>query len=190
MKALGLIYAMAIVLGQVTINEIRVYQVDSDPSAAAGTIASVGSLAIDQATGVVWRKFGSLDTEWTPVIYGSNWQTTSNPATTNNNSQAAYVSQLTLSTPSLPLGDYELETKTKMFHGTSGRQVQISLLRNTVEFENYIQYFTSNVSRESFYSKTPFTAISGIQNFDIQFRTVGNGTASLSETIFIFKRIR
>lgn len=180
---------MAAILGQLTCNEIKVLEVDGNPAAASGTVAPIGSLAVLQSTGQMWRKYASLDTEWTSIIYGSHYQYAESLGGTSNNSQTTYVSKVTLTTPSLPSGNYEVTLKSIYYHGTNGRQVQLSFLRNTVEFENYTLYVTSNQSRAVHYTKTLFTAISGVQTFDIQFRSVGNGTANLGNTSLSFRRV-
>jgi hypothetical protein len=54
---------MATILGTVTLDEVDVIEVDSDPSAGGGTIAARGSLALDKS-GFQWSKFSASDTGW------------------------------------------------------------------------------------------------------------------------------
>ena len=63
---------MALIEGQITINEVDVLEVDSNPGAGAGTPAPVGSLAIEQdeinSEGRLYQKTGPLDTDWSEFI--------------------------------------------------------------------------------------------------------------------------
>jgi hypothetical protein len=58
---------VATILGQITVDETLVIEVASDPSAAGGTIAPQGSLAIDQ-TGFLWTKWGATAVDWKKVV--------------------------------------------------------------------------------------------------------------------------
>lgn len=68
---------MAIIQGQVTVNEVLILEVDSNPASGAGTPAPIGSLAIVE-TGALFQKTGALDTQWTQfeaanggIVYGT-----------------------------------------------------------------------------------------------------------------------
>jgi hypothetical protein len=56
------------ILGQLTLNEILLLEVDADPS-TSGVVAPIGSLAIldDSVTGKLWVKSGAGDTTWSVV---------------------------------------------------------------------------------------------------------------------------
>lgn len=54
---------MAIIKGQITINEVSVIEISGDPSISGGTQCPIGSLALDD-TGKLWIKKGLLDTDW------------------------------------------------------------------------------------------------------------------------------
>lgn len=59
---------MATIEGKRTLNELCIYEVDSDPSAGLGTAAAIGDIAmIDGGSGGLWRKYGATDTEWTEM---------------------------------------------------------------------------------------------------------------------------
>ena len=175
---------MAVILGQITCNEIKLLEVDVDPSSGAGTASPVGSLAFVNSTGLTYKKFGTADVQWTPTIFGENFQTATSNAESANTSTTAYSSKLTMTTPSLPLGNYRLTWGFLFYHGTSGRQVQVSTLRNTVEALNQILFVNSSVSRDFREGDFQLDSISGVQTFDLQFRTVGNGTANISNAAF------
>jgi hypothetical protein len=59
---------MANILGTITVDEVDILEVDSDPSAAAGTPAPTGSLGIVKNVGggiyELWQKTGVADTAW------------------------------------------------------------------------------------------------------------------------------
>lgn len=57
---------MANILGQLTLNETSLYEVDADPSINGGTFAKLGTLAIlkDSSIGRLFQKVGEADTEW------------------------------------------------------------------------------------------------------------------------------
>lgn len=62
---------MAAILDQITVGEKLVIVVDGDPSAAAGTAAEIGSLALLETGGSVgqnWIKVGAADTAWDLVV--------------------------------------------------------------------------------------------------------------------------
>ena len=57
---------MANILGQITVNETNIMEVDSDPSLNVGTPAFLGTIAIlkDGSIGRLYQKVGASDTEW------------------------------------------------------------------------------------------------------------------------------
>lgn len=57
---------MANILGQLTLNETSLYEVDADPSINGGTFAKLGTLAVlkDSSIGRLFQKVGEADTEW------------------------------------------------------------------------------------------------------------------------------
>lgn len=57
---------MANILGLLTVNHIKVLEVDGNPSTASGTSAPTGSVAI-VTDGTIWQKIGSLDTDWVKI---------------------------------------------------------------------------------------------------------------------------
>lgn len=171
---------MANILGQITCNEVRLLEVDTDPASGLGTVAAIGSLAIVQSTGVTYKKFGSTDVQWTPTIFGEHYQTAVSLADSTNTSATTYVSKLTMTTPALPLGNYRFSFGFLYFHSTAGRQVQLSFLRNSTEVLNQILHSAATNARDFREGFLQLNSISGIQVFDMQFRTVGTGTASVN----------
>jgi hypothetical protein len=60
---------MANITGLITVNDKQVIEVDADPSAAGGTAAALGSLALfsNGSTATIYLKSGTLDTNWTAL---------------------------------------------------------------------------------------------------------------------------
>jgi len=56
---------MATILGQITLNEILVLEIDGDPS--SGIVAPIGSFGTDINTGILYTKTGPADTVWVAV---------------------------------------------------------------------------------------------------------------------------
>lgn len=55
---------MANILGETTLNEILLIEVDADPSVGAGTPAPAGSIATINDGSAMYRKNSSVDTDW------------------------------------------------------------------------------------------------------------------------------
>jgi hypothetical protein len=60
---------MAVEQGSITINEIVLVELDSDPTAGGGFAAPIGSIAFlgNQVNSTLWKKTGSGATAWTPL---------------------------------------------------------------------------------------------------------------------------
>jgi hypothetical protein len=50
--------------GQITLNELVIHEVDTDPSVTPGLAASIGDLALLDGGARKWQKFGPLNTDW------------------------------------------------------------------------------------------------------------------------------
>lgn len=50
--------------GSITINEIKIHEVDTNPDLAPGLLAPIGSLAVLDGEAKLWQKFGSNDIDW------------------------------------------------------------------------------------------------------------------------------
>lgn len=59
---------MATKLGQITINETTISELDSNPALGSGFLAEIGDQAIDTSTGVLYGKYGTGITDWAPVL--------------------------------------------------------------------------------------------------------------------------
>lgn len=76
---------MANVIGYITVNNLRIYEVDADPSAGGGTAAPRGSLAVydNGSLAVLYFKRSGTDTGWDTVDLqeGVDWTETGNALT-------------------------------------------------------------------------------------------------------------
>lgn len=63
---------MATILGTVTLDEIKLLEVDVNPGAGAGTPAPTGSLALTVTGQSIYKKFGAADTDWIDVSSASS----------------------------------------------------------------------------------------------------------------------
>lgn len=57
------------IIGQITLDQVSIFEVDTDPSLGGGTTASIGSMATlyDGANGRLWIKSGAGDTAWSII---------------------------------------------------------------------------------------------------------------------------
>jgi hypothetical protein len=59
---------LAQILGNNSINDIEILQVDSNPASGAGTAAEIGSIAvIVDSSELPYQKFGANDVDWRPL---------------------------------------------------------------------------------------------------------------------------
>lgn len=179
---------MAQILGQVTLNEIKLFEVDVNPSQGLGTSGPLGSLAVLSSNGEVWKKYGSANTEWTPMQFGTHYQDNNVTAETSTTSTTDYASKLSLVTPSLPLGNYRLNYKMQWRASNNSRGIQIQLLRNNVEITNSITYTASNNATPTENNFINLLGISGVQTFALNFRVSGGNTIFSSNTSLVFWR--
>lgn len=85
---------MATILDEITIGNILYLTVDSNPGSNTGTIAPVGSIAIDSTTGIVYSKTGSGNTAWSIALNVATGNTIINYINigTQGNSGTPYLS--------------------------------------------------------------------------------------------------
>jgi hypothetical protein len=55
---------MANILGQITLDQLQILEVDADPSLGVGTVASAGSTAHLSDGSASYRKNSAVDTDW------------------------------------------------------------------------------------------------------------------------------
>jgi hypothetical protein len=58
---------MATIRGRVSLNEVELLEVDTDPSAGSGTVAPKGSMAFTDS-GEIWNKRDTADTAWSRLV--------------------------------------------------------------------------------------------------------------------------
>ncbi len=67
---------MANILGTQTVDGVYIISVDADPSAGAGTVAPLGSIALCNNGAGIFSKTGAANTAWTPASGGGTTETT------------------------------------------------------------------------------------------------------------------
>jgi len=60
---------MAVITGLLTVNDKQILEVDANPAALSGTVASLGSIALfaNGSTATLYIKNGAADTDWSPL---------------------------------------------------------------------------------------------------------------------------
>lgn len=99
------------VLGQITVNEILVFEVDAPPTTISNAInAPIGSMAIVNNGQGVYQKVGPADTDWVLRTYLNTYANIKYHYRVNgntSNSTTTFNTVGTLETASLPVGLYE-----------------------------------------------------------------------------------
>lgn len=81
--------------GTLTLNEISLLEVDADPRVTA-TPADIGSLAILDSTGQIFRKFNTGDTDWRIASFLDTYEATANANITTTSTTDVLVTSMTV----------------------------------------------------------------------------------------------
>lgn len=95
---------MATIQGQITVDSVLIIECDVDPSLTAGTIAPIGSLAVDDS-GNWYIKFGLSNTSWIKIQDSFFYRQTVIQTVTS--STPTGITELT--SVSLPIGNYAFQ---------------------------------------------------------------------------------
>lgn len=129
---------------------------------------------------VIWRKYGTNTADWVKLMQNDFYQKSVNETEQSTTSNSVYTTQVTLTTPNLPLGNYILRFKFKIKVGTADRGMDIRVQDNSVDKITTIEYFPT--------SATPYTSrggfinldgISGVRTITLQFKRNGNQNATV-----------
>ena len=185
---------MAQIKGQITIDEVKLLEVTSDPAAGAGTPAPIGSFAtINDGTGL-YLKFGALDTNWIIVntgVFGSLYTYNESNAQSTTTS-TTYVNKMTVVTPSLTLGTYIVQFSCLFGNTNVGRQSKCQFTINAVQNLEAVNSSNSAGDISSVSTSQRLSSVSGVQTFAIDFLTTsatGGATAIISNAKIIYWRI-
>ncbi len=159
------------------------------PNSPVGLDFPVGTFYVqNNGTGaVIWRKWNGGVNDWVKAPPNDFFQTAIAAAESSTTSTTVWATKLTLTTPMLPLGDYRLAWRYKWRAGAN-RQLDFRIRNGTDLFTS--QPFTpSAAERRADAGFLHLTGISGIQNYNMEFKITGSGTTLFfSEAFFEFWR--
>lgn len=147
----------------------------------------------NQGTGgvVVWRKYDTGVNDWTKAQPKDFYQTASATVETSTTSTTTFQTKLTLTTPSLPSGDYRLDFMYKWRNAGANRAQDTRIQRNSADALTWVN-FNPNTSEKTLNSGfLIFSSISGVQTITLQFKVTGSGTTTyMSEARLAFTRVQ
>jgi hypothetical protein len=138
----------------------------------------------------IWRKYNTGINDWTLAENSDFSQHVEAVAETSTTSTTVWSTKLTLTTPSLPLGDYEVTFMYKWRNSSANRRQDTRIQVNSA---NKIAWesFNSNTAEQSLQSGFfLLESVSGVQTITFQFKVVGSGTTTYtSEARMKIKRL-
>lgn len=139
---------------------------------------------------VVWRKYDTGVNDWVKAQPNDFMQKVTNDSETSTTSTTVWSTKLSLTTPSLPSGDYELEFMYRWRNSSANRRQDTRIQRNSVNVLTW-ESFNPNTAERSLQSGIlHFTAISGVQVFTLDFKVIGSGTTTYMANAYMkFQRI-
>ncbi|MEM4359957.1 MAG: hypothetical protein QXT45_05460 [Candidatus Bilamarchaeaceae archaeon] len=138
------------VLGQITVNEISVFEIDAVPTTTSGAVAApIGSLAIMTDGQGVYQKVGTADTDWVLRTYNNTYANIKYHYRVNgiaSNSTVNYNTVGTLETANLPIGLYEFKALVQYTAAatTTGIGIRLNISGGTYGFIRVLWSFTGN----------------------------------------------
>lgn len=152
----------------------------------------VGTYALN-INGSIYFKYGAGNFDWSIYpIFGSNYQVAQSLNELSTNS-TDFVSNLILTTPNLPLGNYRLNYSYYWRASTTNRDAEFRVLQNnTTTLMTHLDRATSNLSDRRFRISGVIylPSISGVNTFDLQWRTSQSAsTVSIGELVMDLWRV-
>lgn len=162
--------------GQISINEIDVLEVTSDPRVTS-TPAPLGSLAILKTTAEVFKKFGAGNTDWKLLSYFESFQSSNTNNITTTSTSDILITNMTL-TPSR--GKWLIFFQGQTHGSLNSVNVFFSIYTNGVkETNSEIFYIRSSSSGRNYVGISGIPVIvDGTQAVEVRWR-VSNGTGYL-----------
>lgn len=122
--------------------------------------------------------------------YGSYYQSAES-LTESTSTTTAFATKVTLTTPSLPLGNYFVAW-TFGISNSNGKEVSAEFRRNATRIR--LIYFANNhqASAGQYTSQSGFnvyTGISGVQTFDIRYANPGGNTTRIGDATIVFYKV-
>lgn len=189
------------------LNQARVHEVenglrvnDGDTSGPIFTGGPASPVGLDFPVGTyyvqnvasgpfVWKKWNVGVNDWIKVQSMDFYQSLSALPETSTTSQTTFLNKLTLTTPSLPLGNYRLGWKYD-WRTSGNRLIDVRIQRNAADIFLRKNYQTVNDELPYGSGFLPIDAISGIQTFTLDFKVGGNNTTVyMQNAYFEFWRI-
>lgn len=174
------------------------FKVENGPFITGGTLSPVGldcpvETLYYQTTStgsVLWRKYGTGVNDWIRSRQSDFYQKASATAETSTTSTTVYLNKLTITTPSLPLGDYRVAWSFKWRTAAANRAHDVRVQRNAANLIQYIN-FAPNVAEAPASSGFKFAeGISGVQTLTLDFKVSGSRTtAYMSEAMLEIERL-
>jgi hypothetical protein len=138
---------------------------------------------------VLWRKYNTGINDWTRILQNDFYQRAEALGNTTNASTTTYVTKSSLTTPSLPLGNYIFEFSFRLLSSAANRGCQVDIQDNTVSVLNFTE-FVPNVGELPMRHGFVFlNNISGVHTLALLFRAaVGASTQTMSNARIFFRR--
>jgi hypothetical protein len=163
------------------------------PASPVGLDFPIGSFYVqnDSSIGtVLWSKFGSGVNDWVKKLQNDFYQISEDATETSTTSTTTYSTKCTLTTPSLPYGDYKIEYSYKFKTANANREGDVRVQRNSADVAAWV----SSILRTQTYDRHGgfliVTGISGVQTVTLQFKVNGSGTTVyMSQAVLKFSRL-
>ena len=148
------------------------------PLSPVGLDFPIGTFYVqNNGTGaVIWRKYAAGVNDWVKAQPMDFYQAVSAAAETSTTSTTTFLNKLTLTTPSLPLGDYRLAWRYNWRTLAANRFLEERVQRNGANIATAIRLNANVAARPSDSSFVNLLAISGVQTFTLDFKVNGSGT--------------
>lgn len=105
---------------------------------------------------------------------------------TSNNSTTTWANKVTLTTPSLPLGDYLVQYQFNWRASNADRQLEVRVQRGGSTLDTWEPFTGSSSDRQLLSGFKRVQTISGVQTFTLDFRVGGSGTTIFMSNARLF----
>lgn len=169
-------------------------QFNSEEIKRAGSLTAAilaGTLIWKKTSGGAAELAASYDSDYLELAeeltggqssFGSYYQLAQSLGNTTNNSNSVYVTKVTLTTESLPLGNYRLYWKTKFWTSNANRVATIRTYDDVTVLSSDEPFEGSQNSRQIRHGFVDLVQISGVKTFTIQFKA-GNAALTTATTV-------
>lgn len=163
------------------------------PTSPVGLDLPVDSFYVqNQGSGgvVLWRKYGTGTSDWTKASPMDFRQKASDASETSTTSTTTFLNKLSLTTPTLPTGDYEISWRYKYRTAAAKREFEMRIQMNSVNQVTEIFSIPRTQARAGASGFFSIDSISGAKTFTLDFKVNGSGTtAYMSNAELVFRRV-